>query len=381
MKDDIKKSIQFSMIAIDILFITYTIIIFILKETIPSLILPINASFFMLLTFFTIMMLGFQKSKRNRAKIKTTNAILIITTLYLITIYLAGNATSFIKNEFNIFRILYLLIYFVTAEIFRYTFFNKCTKNSVHSFVNTACFVLLDVLVLSNFSPTHTLSIASFLTITFLSIMKNSVLSYTTAKFGYGPCYVYSFTMTMMPLLMPLYPNLGNYLTLVFAIICTAIVLYNITKPIRRSDEESINKYQKSISFYLERALLVSVIIVILLVSGIFRYSLTAIASDSMYPYLKKGDAIILEKVDSKNRDTLKKGDVVAYEEDGNIVTHRILTIEMENGEEKIITKGDNNDIKDVTKKTKDDIIGIVRFKIPLLGYPSVEISEIKKNK
>ena len=83
MKDDIKKSIQFSMIAIDILFITYTIIIFILKETIPSLILPINASFFMLLTFFTIMMLGFQKSKRNRAKIKTTNAILIITTLYM----------------------------------------------------------------------------------------------------------------------------------------------------------------------------------------------------------------------------------------------------------------------------------------------------------
>ena len=53
----------------------------------------------------------------------------------------------------------------------------------------------------------------------------------------------------------------------------------------------------------------------------------------------------------------------------------------MENGIEKIVTKGDNNDTKDVTKKRKDDIIGIVRFRIPLLGYPSVEISEIKKNK
>ena len=29
-------------------------------------------------------------------------------------------------------------------------------------------------------------------------------------------------------------------------------------------------------------------------------------------------------------------------------------------------------------KKTKDDIIGIVRYRIPLIGYPSVEISEIK---
>lgn len=381
MKDNIKKSIQISMITIDIVFFAYTIILFILKEKIPTLVLPINAAFFMLLTFFAIMSLGFQKSKKNRAKIKTTNALLIIGSLYLITIYLAGNATSFIKNEFSIFRILCLLIYFGTAEILRYTFFNKCNKNTIHQFIHTACFVLLDVLVLSNFSPINTLNIATLLTITFISIMKNYVLSYTTGKFGYAPCYVYSFIMTIMPLTMPLYPNLGNYLTLVFSIICTAIVLYNITKPIRRSDEESINKYQKSISFYLERALLVAVIIVILLVSGIFRYSLTAIASDSMYPYLKKGDAIILEKVDSKNRDTLKKGDIVAYEEDGNIVTHRILTIEMENGVEKIITKGDNNDTKDVTKRTKDDIIGIVRFKIPLLGYPSVEISEIKKNK
>ena len=100
-----------------------------------------------------------------------------------------------------------------------------------------------------------------------------------------------------------------------------------------------------------------------------------------MYPALKKGDAVLLEKVDKKNQDKLKKGDIVAFEEDDTIVTHRILSIEEEDGVEQIITKGDNNYTKDVTKKTKDDIIGIVRFRIPLLGYPSVEISEIRKNK
>ncbi len=381
MKDNIKKSIQNSMIFIDILFFIYTIVIFIFKAKIPTLIYPINASFFMLLTFFSILMFGFQKNKKNRAKVKITNAVLIISTLYLITIYLAGNATSFIKNPLNIPNIIYLALYFGSVEIFRYLFYNKCTKNSVHQYVITLCFILLDVLVLSTFSPTHTLDIAYFLTIIILSILKNCILGYTTSRFGYRPCYIYSFVMTIMPLVMPIYPNLGNYLTLVFNIICSAIIFYNISKPIRRSDEESINKYQKSVGFYLERALLISVVIIILLVSGIFRYSLTAIASDSMYPALKKGDAILLEKVDKKNRDTLKKGDIIAFIEDGSIVTHRILTIEMEEGTEKIITKGDNNNTKDVTKKTKDDIIGIVRFKIPLLGYPSVEISEIKKNK
>ena len=381
MKDNIRKGIDISMYSIDVIFILYTIIIFILKERIPHFIYSINASFFMLLTFAAIMLLGYKKDKKNRAKLKATNAILIISTLFLITIYLAGNATSFIKNSLSIPNIIYLMIYFVTCEVFRYTFYSKCNKNSPHQYIITLGFILLDILVLSRFSPTHNLSAPYFITINFLSIMKNSILGYTTYKFGMKPCFIYSFVMTIMPILMPIYPNLGNYLNLVFNIIFAAIIFYNISKPIRRSDEESVNKYQKSDGFYLERFLLVFVVVVILLVSGVFRYSLTAIASDSMYPSLRKGDAIILEKVDNKNKDSLKKGDIVAFEEGGNIVTHRILTIEMENGIEKIVTKGDNNDTKDVTKKRKDDIIGIVRFRIPLLGYPSVEISEIKKNK
>ena len=105
---------------------------------------------------------------------------------------------------------------------------------------------------------------------------------------------------------------------------------------------------------------------------------MSAIASDSMYPALKKGDAIIIEEVTDKNINTIRKNMIVAFEEDGKIITHRIISIELEEGEEYIITKGDNNPSKDVTKKKKNDIIGIVRLRIPFLGYPSVEISEIK---
>ena len=97
-----------------------------------------------------------------------------------------------------------------------------------------------------------------------------------------------------------------------------------------------------------------------------------------MYPSLKKGDAIILEKADEKNLKTLKKDMIIAFEQDGKIVTHRILAIVEKDGIEYIVTKGDNNSRKDVQNKTKDDIIGIVRFRIPYIGYPSVEISETK---
>ncbi len=97
-----------------------------------------------------------------------------------------------------------------------------------------------------------------------------------------------------------------------------------------------------------------------------------------MYPALQRGDAIIVEKVSKKTVDSLQKDMIVAFSENGKIVTHRIISIEMEDGVEYIITKGDNNNTKDITKKVKSDIIGIVRIRIPLLGYPSVEISEIK---
>ena len=97
-----------------------------------------------------------------------------------------------------------------------------------------------------------------------------------------------------------------------------------------------------------------------------------------MYPTLKKGDAIIIEKLDDKNKHLVKEGVVIAFKDGDNIITHRIESIVNENGEEYIITKGDNNPSKDVTKKKKDDIIGIVKFRIPLLGYPSIEISQIK---
>ena len=191
------------------------------------------------------------------------------------------------------------------------------------------------------------------------------------------PCIIYNLILTVLPLL-PLYPHLGNYLSVVFTIIYSAVILYNCSKPFRREEKETANTYKRSLSFYFERVLLGVVVVIILLVSGLFRYNLSAIASDSMYPALKKGDAVLIERADKKVRDHLKKGDIVAFEEDGHIITHRILSITEEGEKTTIITKGDNNSTKDVTKKAKDDIIGIVRFKIPLIGYPSVEISDIK---
>lgn len=376
MKKQITKNIQLTLHIINILIILYALITFIFKDKLYNLIHPLNVSFFMLITFFSILFLGFKKNKRNRDKIHIQNTYIVISTLYLITIYLTSNATGVYKNNIDIFNIICLLIYMIISEIERYILLNKANKKNNQTYFITFSYIILDILLISSFNNNIVLN--NYFTIIIISIVRNLILSYTSQRFGYYPCFIYSLITFIFPFTLPIYPNLGNYLTIIFFIIYSLIIYYNISKPIRQEDEENYNKYKKGFSFYLERIFLVFVILIIFLVSGNFRYSISAIASDSMYPELKRGDAVILEKTNKSNINSLKKGMIVAFEEEGEIVTHRILTIELQEGKEYIITKGDNNDTKDVTKKAKDDIIGIVRFKIPLIGYPAVEISDIR---
>ena len=376
MKKQITKNIQLTLHIINILIILYALITFIFKDKLYNLIHPLNVSFFMLITFFSILFLGFKKNKRNRDKIHIQNTYIVISTLYLITIYLTSNATGVYKNNIDIFNIICLLIYMIISEIERYILLNKANKKNNQTYFITFSYIILDILLISSFNNNIVLN--NYFTIIIISIVRNLLLSYTSQRFGYYPCFIYSLITFIFPFTLPIYPNLGNYLTIIFFIIYSLIIYYNISKPIRQEDEENYNKYKKGFSFYLERIFLVFVILIIFLVSGNFHYSISAIASDSMYPELKRGDAVILEKTNKSNINSLKKGMIVAFEEEGEIVTHRILTIELQEGKEYIITKGDNNDTKDVTKKAKDDIIGIVRFKIPLIGYPAVEISDIR---
>lgn len=376
MKKQITKNIQLTLHIINILIILYALITFIFKDKLYNLIHPLNVSFFMLITFFSILFLGFKKNKRNRDKIHIQNTYIVISTLYLITIYLTSNATGVYKNNIDIFNIICLLIYMIISEIERYILLNKANKKNNQTYFITFSYIILDILLISSFN--NNIILNNYFTIIIISIVRNLLLSYTSQRFGYYPCFIYSLITFIFPFTLPIYPNLGNYLTIIFFIIYSLIIYYNISKPIRQEDEENYNKYKKGFSFYLERIFLVFVILIIFLVSGNFRYSISAIASDSMYPELKRGDAVILEKTNKSNINSLKKGMIVAFEEGGEIVTHRILTIELQEGKEYIITKGDNNDTKDVTNKAKDDIIGIVRFKIPLIGYPAVEISDIR---
>ena len=64
------------------------------------------------------------------------------------------------------------------------------------------------------------------------------------------------------------------------------------------------------------------------------------------------------------------------YQRDGRIIVHRIYRIVKSNNEYYISSKGDANSDYDKYKVTEDMFVGVVKFKIPIIGYPTVLLNE-----
>ena len=110
---------------------------------------------------------------------------------------------------------------------------------------------------------------------------------------------------------------------------------------------------------------------------------LSRIVSSPLFFFLKNttgySQSIDCEKVLYilyKKYDSLKVGDIIAYEYNKVIIIHRIEKIVFDRGQYYYYTKGDYNKNVDNWYVEEKMIKGIVRYKIPYIGYPTVWINE-----
>ena len=66
--------------------------------------------------------------------------------------------------------------------------------------------------------------------------------------------------------------------------------------------------------------------------------------------------------------DQLQKGDIISFNQDERVVSHRILNVTKEKGKIKFETKGDNNEIPDPDKVDGEHVYGKVLFRIKKIG-------------
>ena len=96
-------------------------------------------------------------------------------------------------------------------------------------------------------------------------------------------------------------------------------------------------------------------------VYNLIKFKSYVIVSNSMQPTIDPGDVIFIKK---SNVNDLKVGDIVTFQKDGFIATHRIIEIQ----DDKVITQGDNNNLED-EPLDKSNILGEYIFRVPKVGY------------
>ena len=100
-------------------------------------------------------------------------------------------------------------------------------------------------------------------------------------------------------------------------------------------------------------------------IPGFFEWKPFIVLSSSMESEIFSGDLAIVKEVDTKE---IKKNDIIAFQENGVVITHRVVDIVEENGEVKYITKGDNNETVDSGFVKPEQVEGVFVRRIERLG-------------
>ena len=137
------------------------------------------------------------------------------------------------------------------------------------------------------------------------------------------------------------------------------------------------NKFKTAFKYVLTPILLVIVLLNLYIifqklthpnqVVKIFGYRTYIVSSGSMEPYLKVGDIILVDKVDSAQE--IKVDDIITFTQgDGKDITHRVIEIKDVNDNRSFVTKGDNNNDIDPNEVKFENIRGKYSSKISGIG-------------
>lgn len=102
---------------------------------------------------------------------------------------------------------------------------------------------------------------------------------------------------------------------------------------------------------------------------------LVVVESESMLPTLAVGHLLVLQY---RAPDQIQVGDIIVFNTSyhNKPIVHRIVEIQNVSGELHYYTQGDNNDVQDPMYRTYNDIIGVVVFGIPYIGYVTLFLHE-----
>ena len=312
--------------------------------------------------------------------------VLIIVSIYYLIIYLSGLFVDFTYNGYSLkiisilSNILKLLPIIIIMELLRFSINYKLNNNRFLIVFSCVSFFLLDTtLVISNLNHGNISQLVDDISLFVIPcISKNILLTYLSIKTNYRITIIYRLITELPIYIVPIVPDLGTYLESVCKFVLPIIVLFHVNKfyyklPINR-DKIVTNKKKHPIMYGIT---IIALVVIVALTSGLFKHQAIVIASGSMRPYLYRGDIVIIEKLNKKEKEKLDVGDILVFHRDDNTVVHRIYKKVPGNNEVFFETKGDNNKKSDGYLIEEKEVIGTSNYKIKFLGLPTVYLYDL----
>ena len=321
----------------------------------------------------------------NYSKSNVTKIVISCLLSYFITIYLLGILLGFNKTTLSLtpsyFTRVVLLdtILIVFEELIRYIICRNTQHKKLPIIIYTIILSVLNIIIeISGFNLVDNETKFIFISTVILPVIAREMLcSYLTYKVSYVPSLIFKLSLVLYELVLPIVPTLGNYLYAVANIALPYIIYFFVSKLLHYKTKA--NDYRKKT--IREVALLpISIVLIILvvLVSGLFSHTLIAIGSKSMLPTYDRGDAVIFQKAKANE---IKRGQIIAFEKSGRIITHRVVAIQKQDSKYKFKTKGDANNAPDTYQVEEEELLGIVTHSIKFVGYPTLWFNSIYAGK
>lgn len=326
--------------------------------------------------------------KREIYSINKNQVLMILTVIalvYVMLYYLSGLKFGFYLNPYKLsFNILLKYILPIAAiiactEIIRAVIMAQQSKLA-KMFCYFAC-VVADMLIVSNI-PSVT-SFNKFMELVagalLPAILSNFLYQYLSKRYGLYPGLVFRAITTLHLYIFPVRSGIAETL-LNFVRLLLPIAIYLFIDSLYEKKKRFALGNTSRVARIASTVLTVMVLIIltgtVMLVSNQFQYGALVIATDSMTGELNRADVAIYERYDDH---AVEQGQVIVFDKNNVVTVHRVVKIEIINGVTRYYTKGDANENNDAGFIVDSDIVGVVNYKVPYLGYPTIWMRSLFK--
>lgn len=318
--------------------------------------------------FWLSFLIFFNSQDFNLPKQKEIHLTLIIAmiflSLYLVSGFIFGFNKSSINDSIihNLISLETILLPIGGIEILRYKIL-KSNKDNYKAITLITFLVIISEINFKTLFLSHNLIFFHYLFSMIIPIIAQNILStYLSLNAHYSIAIIIRLFTDVPKFFFPIILNnwfiIGSF-TLIKVLIIYYLFKYFIFK------KKTLDHFTKLNLLY--PLTIITSILLVLFMLGFFSYQPIAIISNSMAPTFKRGDVVIY-----KRNENIVPGDIIVFQYQNQNIVHRVISIN-----EYYVTKGDANNSVDYLEIKKEDIKGVYLFHLKYLGYPSIWLNEL----